>query len=112
MGVKSVTKYFKMFDLYGESVGFTIDKGNEKYRTVIGAVLSIVVLAAVASQSIVKFEVLVNRSDTNYQEFLVDQEENKVLTFENTNFNLAFAYSYNGVVAKNKSERNYFKASA
>ena len=75
MGLGTISKYFKIFDLYGESVGFSFEDGNAKFKSVIGAVLSIVVLAAVAIQSVEKFDVLVSRGDTNYQEFSFKREE-------------------------------------
>ena len=90
MGLSSLSKYFKIFDLYGESVGFTIDNGNRKYNSVIGALLSVVVLAAVASQSVEKYDVLRSRGDTNYQEFSSEQREGKVLNRKETNFQIAF----------------------
>ena len=90
MGLGTISKYFKIFDLYGESVGFTIDNGNRRYNSVIGALLSVVVLAAVASQSVEKYEVLRSRGDTNYQEFSSGQREGKVLNRKETNFQIAF----------------------
>ena len=97
MHLSAVSKYFKIFDLYGESAGFTIDNGNRKYNSVIGAALSIVVFAAVVSQSIEKFGVLVTKGDTNHQEFYQDQAKGKVVNSENSNFTIAF-----GIVQKER----------
>ena len=95
MRLSAISRYFKIFDLYGESVGFTIDNGNRKYNSVIGAALSIVVFAAVVSQSIEKFGILVSKGDTNHQEFYTEQAEGKVINSENSNFTIAF-----GIVQK------------
>ena len=43
---KSFLGYFKRIDIFGQQVGFTFD-GEEKYRTYIGAFLSMIVLILV-----------------------------------------------------------------
>ena len=96
MQLSKISKYFKMFDLYGESVGFTIDNGNRKYNSVIGAALSILVFAAVALQSIEKYGVLVTRGDTNHQEFYQDQAKDFVVNNRNSNFTIAFGIIQKG----------------
>ena len=66
MKLKAISKYFKIFDMFGETSGFTFENGSKKYNSVIGAILSLLVLTAVAFQSAEKYDILISRSDTNY----------------------------------------------
>ena len=89
---KSATSLFKRLDIFGQQLTFTID-GEEKFQTVFGAALSICVLVLVLIQSSQKFEVLINKEDTNHMQ-TVEQGQNDGsigIGYEETGFNLAFA---------------------
>ena len=67
MKLKSITRVFKIFDLFGETANFTFDGGSQKYNSVIGTVLSLLVFAAVSLQTAEKYAILIDRGDTNHQ---------------------------------------------
>ena len=90
---KSVSSLFKRLDIFGQQLSFTID-GEEKYQTVLGAVLSICVLLLVLIQFSQKLDVLINKEDTNHMQ-TVEQGKNDGSTgigYEETGFNIAFAF--------------------
>ena len=90
---KSVTNLFKRLDIFGQQLSFTID-GEEKYQTVLGAVLSICVLLLVLIQSSQKLEILVYKEDTNHMQ-TIEQDRNDGsigIGYEETGFNYAFAF--------------------
>ena len=67
MRIKSLTRVFKSFDLFGESASFTFESGSQKYNSVIGATISLIVFLFVTLQAAEKYEVLISRGDTNHQ---------------------------------------------
>ena len=67
MRFKSLTRVFKSFDLFGETASFTFERGSQKYNSVIGATISLLVFSSVALQAAEKYEVLISRGDTNHQ---------------------------------------------
>ena len=94
---KSVTSLFKRLDVYGQQLSFTID-GEERYQTVLGAVLSICVLVLVLIQFSQKLEILVYKEDTNHMR-TVEQGQNDGSTrigYEETGFNIAFGFLRDG----------------
>ena len=60
-------KYFKRLDHFGSGVGFTFD-GEASYRSIYGAILSIVVFTITIFQLNEKFVVLIEKGDTNFAE--------------------------------------------
>ena len=47
MKIYTLCRNFKVFDMFGQTVGFTFENGSKKYNSVTGAILSIFVLCAV-----------------------------------------------------------------
>ena len=89
---KSIATYFKRIDLFGSSVGFTFG-GEASYKSVFGALLSLVVYTLTTLQLYEKWIVLVEKGDTNYSDHIEygANNSNNQVGFKETNFNFAFA---------------------
>ena len=83
--------YFKRLDLFGRGVGFTFN-GEESYRSVCGAFLSIVVFTLAMLQLNEKSTILIDKADTSYAErteFGANKGKDGI-GYEQTGFNFAF----------------------
>ena len=69
--------YFKRLDLFGSGVNFTFN-GESSYRSVIGAMISIVVFFVTLLQLNVKWQLLVEKSDTRHQEWVEQLKDNGI----------------------------------
>ena len=56
-------------DMTGMPIGFNIN-GSPTYRTVLGSLISCLILVTVAGFSVIKFNTLIDRDDTNFSETL------------------------------------------
>ena len=59
---------FKSLDAFGETIGFSVKKGQKSFKTVRGAVLSLIIYSLIVIYGITKFQVMLNREDTKFQE--------------------------------------------
>ena len=51
-------------DRFGDSISFTVNKGNQSYKTLPGAIISLLVYACILFYGVRKFYIMVNRLDT------------------------------------------------
>ena len=88
---KNIFRLFRRIDIFGQSVGFTLDDG-EKYKTSPGALLSLIAMIIVLIQFYQKMNVLVFKRDTNYMTTieLGDNSAEEAIGFEETGINFAF----------------------
>ena len=85
--------YFKHLDLFGSGVNFTFN-GESSYRSVSGAILSIVVFIVTLLQLEVKWKLFVERGDTKHSKWVEQIEDvSRIdkLDFQETNYNFAIA---------------------
>ena len=75
---------FLSIDILGEPIGFNID-GKETYRTCLGSVLVLLIAVVTLVFSTIRFGVLVDLGDTNYQSSLENFEGDDI--FENISNN-------------------------
>ena len=61
---KRTTKLFKEIDLYGKSIVLTYE-GSEKFKTLIGAILSFVIFCSILSYFILQLRVMLLRNNTS-----------------------------------------------
>ena len=97
---KVFSRYFKKVDFFGKSVGLTID-GEERYKTIPGAILSLCILTLVVTQLMQKAEVLLERGDTQHMSTIEFGKRNTLekLDHNTTGYNFAF-----GLLSKNYNE--------
>ena len=94
---KSFLTYFKRLDIFGSGVNFTFN-GESSYKSVCGAILTIIVFFLTLFQFNEKFIILINNGDTNHTqriEFGVN-DVSDVIGYRETGFNFAF-----GIVPNN-----------
>ena len=65
MKTKFFSSYFKKLDIFGEDITFNFG-GNRHYTTVVGAIVSILVVLVVFIYGQGKFFILLNRGDTSH----------------------------------------------
>ena len=89
-GEKLVSK-FKEIDLYGHSVSLTY-KGEQNYKTIPGAIMSLIVILTILAFSTYKSIVFVTKQDPNVskQVFTRDLDHEGPLYPKDYGFNLAF----------------------
>ena len=51
-------------DRFGDTISFTVNKGNQSYKTLPGAIISLLVYAFILLYGVRKFDIMVNRLDT------------------------------------------------
>ena len=88
---KTILDHFKKLDRFGQSVDFTLG-GDHKYRTSVGAFFSLVVTIVVGLQFMKKFDILIQRGDTNHMN-TVEYGENSgdiPIGYKETGYNFAF----------------------
>ena len=56
---------YKAFDLFGESIGFTV-KGSSTHRGYFGALVSMIIIFIVASYAIEKYFIMIYYDDTSF----------------------------------------------
>jgi len=62
-----VTEKFKSLSLFGESVGFVINRnGNTTFKSVVGALASLLVILTTLSFGSYKFVVMSSKGDTKH----------------------------------------------
>ena len=80
---------FKSVDMFGSAVGFKV-KGRSVFKTAIGAIMSILILATVGTYGLVKFTKMYNKLDTSFQSSVDKQETSQNYTFGETEFFISF----------------------
>ena len=77
---EKVGSKFKEMDLYGEQVSLTY-KGDQSYKTIPGAIVSLIVLLTIFAFGTYRFLVFVSRSDPNLskQSFTRDLDHDEAL---------------------------------
>ena len=99
---EKITDLVKSIDIFGDSVGFTVNNGSSTYQTWTGTFVSIVIQILVIIYAVKKFTIMTNYEDTNFQSILEKHAipVDKNFTSEDINFNIAFAlfqYDQKGV---------------
>ena len=92
---------FKRLDLFGKPIGFKID-GKDKYRTVTGGTVSLLILLILTLFASNRISKLVTRTDAKYQTIIDEKAIDALtpITFGEANFNIAVAVAdkYNNVI--------------
>ena len=88
---QKVASKFKEIDLYGEQVSLTY-KGDQRYKTMPGAIVSVIVLLTIIAFSIYRCIVFVTKQDPNLskQSFTRDLDIEGPLYPKDFGFNIAF----------------------
>ena len=88
---KKISNLFKEIDLFGEQIVFQI-KGADSYKSVLGAIISVVVITIVLAYGYNKFQIMKNFEGTDYQTITNAKALNSTERFENaeTHVNVAF----------------------
>ena len=84
--------YFKRLDAFGSGVNFTFN-GESSYRSVCGAILTIVVFTLTLFQLQEKSQVLIDKDDTKHSrrvEFGANNVFNNSIGYKETGYNFAF----------------------
>ena len=63
----TVGNSYKLLDLFGETIGFTVN-GYSSHRTCAGSFVSLIVILITALYSVDKWTVMMDREDTSFQE--------------------------------------------
>ena len=71
-----LTKLLQSVDIYGDSINFQIE-GNDTFNSKKGGIVTMLVIFTLLVYASLKFKILHNREDTNYQtrEFIIDKEQ-------------------------------------
>ena len=90
--MKKIQNKIRQLDQFGDSVGFTVKKGQSTYTTWAGAVVSLIIFALITLYGSQGFIVFIKRDDTKYETYSIAHENFKdsVYKGKDINFNVAF----------------------
>ena len=71
-----IAKVVKSIDIFGDTVSFTARNGDKSFKTWLGALVTFFLYMIIASYSIKRFVVMINRDDTKFAETTEDNAEN------------------------------------
>ena len=63
-----ISSVIKSVDTFGESVGFTIGNGQSSYKTIPGALCSMIIYLLILIYGGTKFKTMIKRDDTRQQQ--------------------------------------------
>ena len=71
-----ITKVVKSIDIFGDTVSFSAKNGEKSFKTWLGALVTFFLYMLLASYSIKRFIVMINRDDTKFTETTEGNAEN------------------------------------
>ena len=71
-----VAKVVKSIDIFGDKVSFSAKDGDKSFKTWLGAIITFFMYMLIASYSIKRFIVMINRDDTKFAETTEGNAEN------------------------------------
>ena len=82
---------YKLLDLFGETVGFTVN-GLSSHRTCAGSLVSLIMVMITATYAFDKFRIMMGREDTSFQQVTEENTLNVDHIYEQseTQFLIAF----------------------
>ena len=85
---------FKRMDLFGKLFVFEMHKGDRMHRTVIGSIMTLLLVPVTITYGVMRFNVMLGYDDSNI--LIVDHlnywTEDDVITTSKDNFQVAFAF--------------------
>ena len=107
-----IANLFKKIDFLGEEIGFKIE-GSNQYNSILGTVISLIVISFVLRFTIIKYTIMTNVEDTSHQTTKINNDINISQTFgaDKTNFNMAFGMFnvFTGEVLDPKGYPDFFQ---
>ena len=91
--------FIKTFDIYGKNIVLTYN-GDDKYRTHIGGVTSLIVGAIILAYVGYLFHIMFNKNDTSFSTTSLLNDvitDNEILTPAEEGFDFAFTFKSNGI---------------
>ena len=94
-----IAEHFKNLDLYGKNIMLTYE-GNEKFKTHIGALISLWILMMVTTYLALQLRVMILKNNTSFSKNSLQKDltnDNEVHYIGAGNIDLGFKIDYNGV---------------
>ena len=73
INMKKLATYFRRADFFATDVAFR-ENGGQSFGSIFGSFLSLLIALVVSSYGISKFIIMINREDTYFNEWIVENE--------------------------------------
>ena len=90
--MKKIFNKIRQLDKFGDSVSFTVRKGQSTFTTWAGAVVTLIISALILIYGSQRFIAFIKRDDTKYETYSIAHEDyrNSIYKGSDMNFNVAF----------------------